>query len=156
VEDAPRFLGTDMTVDIFRSRAGLVAFCQQEDSHDLADLETWAEVREAEDLDVTPPRFDRYDLLAVDAQLIGGPTVVDVRMVRGGVDVVRDLAEYCELAGVQAAFGADSPLGTAIKDLFATSAGTSMLLPTYWSGEGAAAQWRTVVDEIDSCIRWHD
>ena len=156
VDDAPRFLGTDMTVDVFRSRAGLVDFCQHENTHDLADLETWAEVRDAEDLDVTPPRSERYDLLGVDAQLIGGPTVVDVRMVRGGVDVMRDLAEYCELAGVQAAFGADSPLGTAIKALFATSVGSSILLPAYWSGEGAAAQWRTVLDEVDTCIRWHD
>lgn len=156
VDDEPRFLGTDMTVDVFRSKAGLAAFCRGEDSHDLADLETWAEVHDAEELDVTPPTAERYDLASVDAQLIGGPTVADVRMVRGAVDVVRDLSEYCELAGVQAAFGADSPLGTTIQDLFATSVGSSMLMPAYWSGDGAAAQWRTVLDEIDSCMRWHD
>ena len=156
VDDEPRFLGTDMTVDIFRSKAGLVAFCQHEDNHDLAELDTWAEVHDAEELDVTPPAAERYDLLSMDAQLIGGPTVADVRLMRGAIDVVQDLAEYCELAGVQAAFGADSPLGTTITELFATNVGSSLLMPTYWSGEGAAAQWRTVLDEIDSCMRWHD
>jgi hypothetical protein len=155
VDDRPRFLGTDMTVDVFRSKDGLVAFCQNEDQHDLADLETWAEVREAEELDVSPPAGERFDLTEVDAQLIGGPTVADVRLVRGSVDAVRDLAEYCELAGVQAAFADDAPLGATLKELFATAVGSSML-PSYWSGEGAAAQWRTVVDEVDSCLRWHD
>jgi hypothetical protein len=144
-----------MTVDVFRSRDSLIGYCRNEESHDLSELETWAQVRDAEDLDVTPPRAERYDLLGVDAQLIGGPTVADVRMVRGALDVMQDLAEYCELAGVQAAFGPDSPLGTAIADLFATSVGSSML-PSYWSGEGAAAQWRTLLEEIDTCMRWHD
>src|SRR5262249_44870493 len=156
VEDEPRFLGADMTVDVFRTRDGLVAFCRAEDSHDLAGLDTWSQVREAEELDVTPPAPERYDLMAVDAQLIGGPTVADVRLVRGALDLVRDLAEYCELAGVQAALAPDSPLGNALNEIFATSVGSSILQPSYWSGEGAAAQWRRVLDEIDSCLRWHD
>lgn len=156
VDDAPRFLGTDMTVDIFRTRDALAAFCREEGSHDLADLDTWPEVRDAEELNVTPPGAERYDLVAVDAQLIGGPTVADVRLVRSAVDTLQDLAEYCQLAAAQAALSADSPLGAAIKDIFATSVGSSILQPAYWSGEGAAAQWRSVLEEVDSCLHWHD
>jgi hypothetical protein len=155
VDDQARFLGTDLTVDIFRSKDALATFCRTVDEHDLAALETWPEVREAEDLDVTPPAAERFDLTAVDAQLIGGPTVADVRLVRGAVDAVQDLADYCELAGVQAAFAADAPLGSTLAELSAMSVGSSML-PSYWSGEGAASQWRTVVDEVDTCLRWHD
>jgi hypothetical protein len=155
VDDEPRFLGTDLTVDMFSSREGLVAFCQSEDEHDLAGLETWSQVREAADLDVSPPASERYDLTEVDAQLIGGPTVADVRLVRASVDALRDLADYCELVGVQAAFADDAPLGTTLTELYASSVGSS-ILPSYWSGEGAAAQWRTVLDEVDTCVRWHD
>jgi len=154
VDDEPRFLGADLTVDLFREKTGLVAFCQADDSHDLAGLDTWGEVREAAELDVTPPATERYLLTEVDAQLVGGPAIADVRMVRAAVDLVLDLAEYCDLAGVQAALADDAPLGAAVAELFKAGLGGT-ILPTYWSGEGAAAQWRQLLDEVESCVRWH-
>jgi hypothetical protein len=100
VDDEPRFLGSDLNVYMFRSAAGLVEFCRTEDDHDLADLDTWSQVREAEaDALVVDPREDEsYDLTAP------GPEAVEL---------ARDFADYSQLAGVEAALSGRAADGVA-------------------------------------------
>jgi hypothetical protein len=91
VEDEPRFLGSDLTVDMFPTMAALVAFCRAEDNHDLADLETWGLIRDADELPLEPAEDERYDLSAPDPDT---------------VELARDLADYCHLEGVEEALAA--------------------------------------------------
>jgi hypothetical protein len=118
VEDEPRFLGKDLTVDIFATIEGLVAFCQGEDDHDLADLETWPLIRDAEELPVDVPEDEQYELSAPDPEAI---------------DLARDLAEYCQLVGVEEALA---------------GRGVEVGVPF--------DVWVAAVAEISTCLRWHE
>jgi hypothetical protein len=118
VDDEPRFLGSNLTVDVFATTEGLVAFCRTEDDHDLADLETWQLIRDAEELPVEVPDDERYDLAAPDPD---------------AVELARDLAHYCQLAGVEEALAGR-----------AGDAGVPFDI------------WVAAVAEISTCLRWHD
>jgi len=118
VEDEPRFLGKNLTVDIFATVEDLIAFCQGEDDHDLADLETWPLIRDAEELPVDVPEDEQYELSAPDPE---------------AVDLARDLAEYCQLAGVEEALAGRL-----------TEAGLPFDV------------WVAAVAEISTCLRWHE
>jgi hypothetical protein len=121
VDEEPRFLGSDLNVYLFRSPSGLVEFCrsEDEDEHDLAELDTWSLVRdaEAEALTVDPTEEDSYDLTAP------GPEAVEL---------ARDLADYCQLAGVEAALSGRPADGVPFD------------------------VWVAAVAEIASCVRWYD
>jgi hypothetical protein len=119
VDDEPRFLGNDLNVYMFRSTAGLIEFCREEEEHDLADLDTWSEIQaaEADDLIVDPSEEDSYDLTAP------GPEAVEL---------ARDLADYSQLAGVEAALSG-RPVDGIPFDV-----------------------WVAAVAEIGSCVRWYD
>jgi hypothetical protein len=119
VDDEPRFLGSDLNIYMFRSTAGLIEFCREEEEHDLAELETWSAIREAEtdDLTVDPSEEDSYDLTAP------GPEAVEL---------ARDLADYCQLAGVEAALSGRPADGVPFD------------------------VWVAAVAEIGSCVHWYD
>jgi hypothetical protein len=110
LDDSAVFLGSDLTVDIFRSPAGLIDFCHTGDGHDLTELDTWPAVHDAAVLNVSPADSERYDLTDDSSS---------------AKEIARDLADYCQLAGVQ--------------DTLA--------------GKGS---WASAVNEISSCLRWHD
>lgn len=110
LDDSAVFLGSDLTVDIFRSPAGLIDFCHTADGHDLAELDTWPAVHDAAVLNVSPADSERYDLTEDSSS---------------SREIAHDLADYCQLAGVQ--------------DTLA--------------GKGS---WASAVNEIGSCLRWHD
>jgi hypothetical protein len=154
LDDEPRFLGSDMTIDVFRSQEGLEAFCRTEEDHDLADLETWPQVVGAEPLVVEPAREDVYDMGAAEAQLHAGPAGADPVVLRRATDFLLDVAEYCELAGVREALADDAPLGRAISAVLRSTTGS--IFAAQWNGSDAAARWREVVAEVESCLRWHD
>jgi hypothetical protein len=118
VDDEPRFLGSNLAVDLFTSADALVEFCRAEGDHDLADLDTWPLIRDAEALPVDPPDDESYDLSAPEP---------------GAVDLARDLADYCQLAGVEEA-----------------------LAPRPAEAGVPFDVWVAAVAEISTCLRWHD
>lgn len=118
-DDEPVFLGTDLTVELFRSPAGLADYCtsEDEDDHDLAEMVTWPDIRDAEELPVDPEPEEVYDLRS--------PTP-------DAVELALELADYCELEGVTAA------------------------LTRRRKGDIPFDEWTQVVNEIETCVRWHD
>jgi hypothetical protein len=119
VDDEPRFLGSDLNIYLFRTAAGLAEFCRTDDDHDLADLDTWAQIREAEAdaLTVDPREDESYDLTAPEPE---------------AVELARDFADYCQLAGVEAALSGRASDGVPFD------------------------VWVAAVAEIASCVRWYD
>ncbi|HEX6754345.1 MAG TPA: hypothetical protein VF109_00200 [Mycobacteriales bacterium] len=87
-DDEPLFLGADLTVYLFRTAAGLAAFCAQDEEHDLSEMVTWPDIRDAEDLQVEPEPEEVYDLRAPGDD---------------AVELVLELADYCELDGITGA-----------------------------------------------------
>ena len=114
-DEEATFLGSDMTVDVFRTAEGLALFCREETNHDLAEMVTWPDIQEASSLPVEADEEEIYDL--------GNPTP-------GTLELVRDIAEYCQLEGVVAAVGEDT--------------------------DTPPADWDAVLNEVSSCLRWHD
>jgi hypothetical protein len=116
-DDDPVFLGADLTVEMFRTTAGLVAYCHSGEEHDLTEMVTWPDIAEAEELPVEPAPEEVYDLRAPSPE---------------AVELVLELADYCELEGVSAAL-------TRRRD-----------------GGMPFDEWTAAIDELESCVRWHD
>jgi len=116
-DDEPVFLGTDLTVEMFRTPAGLADYCRSGDDHDLSEMVTWVDIAEAEDLPVEPEPEEVYDLRSP------GPDAVELAL---------ELADYCDLEGVTAA------------------------LTRRRTGGIPFDIWAAAVDELETCIRWHD
>jgi hypothetical protein len=87
-DDDPVFLGTDLTVEMFRTADGLVDYCRSGEEHDLTEMVTWPDIAGAEDLAVEPAPEEVYDLR---------------RPSEDAVELALELADYCDLDGVTAA-----------------------------------------------------
>ncbi len=116
-DDEPVFLGTDLTVEMFRTPAALADYCAGDEEHDLSEMLTWPDIRDAEELPVEPEPEEVYDLRS--------PTP-------DAVELALELADYCKLEGVTAA------------------------LTRRRKGDIPFDEWTQVVNEIETCIRWHD
>jgi hypothetical protein len=116
-DDEPVFLGTDLTVELFRTAKGLAEYCASDEEHDLSEMVTWPDIRDAEELPVEPDVEEVYDLC--------GPSPE-------AVELALELADYCELEGVTAA------------------------LTRRRGGDVPFDEWTQVVNEIETCVRWHD
>ena len=84
-DDDPVFLGADLTVYLFRTAEGLVAYSRADEEHDLTEMVTWPDIAEAEDLPVEPDPQEVYDLR--------GPS-------EDAIELALELADYCDLKGV--------------------------------------------------------
>ena len=86
-DDDPIFLGSDLTVDLFRTADGLMAYCRSGDDNDLSEMVTWPDIAEAEELPVEPEPEEVYDLRSPGEDAI---------------ELALELADYCDLDGVTA------------------------------------------------------
>jgi hypothetical protein len=84
-DDDPVFLGADMTVYLFRTAEGLVAYVKAGEEHDLSEMVTWPDIADAEELPVEPDPQEVYDLR--------GPS-------EDAIELALELADYCDLKGV--------------------------------------------------------
>ena len=116
-DDDPIFLGTDLTVEMFRTADGLVDYCRSGEEHDLTEMVTWPDIAGADDLPVQPAPEEVYDLRSPSED---------------AVELALELADYCDLDGVTAALtrgrAGDIPFDT----------------------------WTAAVNELETCLRWHD
>jgi hypothetical protein len=116
-DDDPVFLGTDLTVEMFRTADGLVDYCRSGEEHDLSEMVTWPDIAGADDLAVEPAPEEVYDLR---------------RPSEDAVELALELADYCDLDGVTAA------------------------LARRRAGDIPFDTWTAAVNELETCLRWHD
>jgi hypothetical protein len=116
-DDDPVFLGTDLTVEMFRTADGLVDYCRSGEEHDLSEMVTWPDIAGADDLAVEPAPEEVYDLR---------------RPSEDAVELALELADYCDLDGVTAA------------------------LTRRRAGDIPFDTWTAAVNELETCLRWHD
>ncbi|CAN5265491.1 hypothetical protein BH20ACT5_BH20ACT5_01280 [soil metagenome] len=153
LEDTARFLGEDLTVEVFRSADGLSAYIEEGNDNDLAGLSTWGAVVEA-DADPTPVEDDSYDFVEVADLLAGTTDMWDLAPLAQAAEGALDLAEYCRLDRVGDLLSPATELGRALAES-QRGIGRS-LRPPAKDCAVLAGQWREVVEEISSCLRWHD
>ncbi len=117
VEDEARFLGRDGEVFLFDTPAELAAFIAGDETHDLTEIASWAEVADTDTLPL-PADQDRYDLTELAEVLSevadGAVGLVDHSAFAQPVEGVRDLAEYAGLDRVEELLGSGTPLGQAV------------------------------------------
>jgi hypothetical protein len=116
-DDDPIFLGSDLTVDLFRTADGLVTYCRSGEDTDLSEMVTWPDIAEAEELPVEPDPEEVYDLRSPGED---------------AVELALELADYCDLEGVTAA------------------------LTRRRTGDMPFDAWKAAIDEIETCVRWHE
>jgi hypothetical protein len=116
-DDEPVFLGADLTVDLFRTPAGLADYVRSGEEHDLSEMVTWADIAEADELPVEPEPEEVYDLRSPSED---------------AVELALELADYCDLEGVTG------------------------VLTRRRSGEMPFDTWKSAIDELQTCVRWHD
>lgn len=153
VEDSARFLGSELTVDVFRSADGLSTYVEEGEPNDLAGLSTWGAVVEA-DADPVATDEDSYDFAQVSDMLEGTADRWDLGLLAQVAEAALDLAEYCHLARVSDLLAPDTELGRAVAD--ASDGESSDERPEESDVAVLAAQWSEVVSEISTCLRWHD
>lgn len=153
VEDTARFLGRELTVDVFRSPEGLSSFVEEGEPNDLAALSTWGAVVEA-DADPVAADADSYDFAQVTEMLDGTADRWDLALLGQVAEAALDLAEYCHLERVNDLLAPDTELGIAIAE--ADDDGDSDERPEESEVAVLAGRWNEVVAEISSCLRWHD
>lgn len=153
IDDTARFLGRELTVDVFSSADGLSTFVEEGEPNDLAALSTWGAVVEA-DADPIPADEDSYDFAEVTAMLDGTADRWDLALLGQVAEAALDLAEYCRLQRVTDLLGPDTELGAAIAEV--QDGGGSDERPEESEVAVLADQWNDVVSEISSCLRWHD
>lgn len=153
VEDAPRFLGRNQTVYLFRSADGLGAFIRGKSPHDLRDIATWADVVDS-DVPALPAEEDRYDLAEI-SELFGrgGSTdVFDYSRLAHAFDGVLDIAEYADLSSVDGLIRPETALGRALVE---SQRGVGKSLAPADTAAMASA-WDEVVEKVSGSVRWHD
>lgn len=156
VEDTARFLGSELTVDVFRSADGLSEYVEEGEPHDLTGLATWGAVVEA-DAEPIASDLDSYDFELATAILDGTALEWNLGPVAHCAEAALDLAEYCRLDRVSELLGPDNELGRALADVDADAEPEEDAeRPDPSVVAVLAGQWHEVVGEIETCLRWHD
>jgi hypothetical protein len=113
LDDSPLFLGSDGTIEVFRSPRALAKYLAAGEEgatgHDLAGVSTWDDVvstATAGDLKVEVHPDNSYVLTGLADDLGGGPEAVDPTQLDLAVELITDAAEW---AGDDAVAGALVP-----------------------------------------------
>lgn len=161
-EEVPLFLGHGGRLYLFRTPESLVEFVRSDAPHDLAQLDTWADVVErirAED--VAPIDDDTYELDLVVENLRGGHDAWDAELLIGAGELARDLGYALRFEPILTALGPGSPLDDLDEALRGTVAGG---LGAFFArrrlrkigAQQATLGWRTIIGKISGVVDWRD
>lgn len=161
-EDVPVFLSHRGRILLFRSAESLVEFVRSGAEHDLAELDTWAEVVDrVRPEDVAPTEEDVYGLDLVVENLRGGHDAWDAELLIGAGELARDVAYAMRSEAILAALSPGSPLDDLDEALRASvSGGLSGFLARRRLKKIGAQQatlgWRTIIGKISGFVVWRD
>jgi hypothetical protein len=161
-EEIPIFLGYRGKLLLFRSPEGLVKFIKSDAPHDLAQLESWAELADKVSVeDVTPLPEDTYELDLVVNNLRGGRDTWDAELIIRAGEIARDIARSFELEQVENALATGSPLDDLDEALRASVSGGmggffGRRRLKKIGTEAAPLGWRTIIGKISSVADWRD
>ncbi len=161
-EEVPVFLGRRGKIYLFESAESLVDFVHASEEHDLAQLDTWSELRERLTADdVVPDTADRYELDLVVENLRGGADALDYSLLIQAGEVARDIAFATRLEAVIAALAPGSRLDD-LDEAVRTADGGGLRgflarrklrrIVTQQTALG----WRTIIGKISAVVDWRN
>jgi hypothetical protein len=162
-EEVPVFLSEGGKLLLFRSPEGLVEYVRGEHDHELAQLDSWAELRERiEPEDIVPLDEDRYELDLVVENLRGGHDAMDPELIIQAGEAARDIGFALRLQSVINALAPGSPLDDLDEGLRAVEAGgfgsffARRRVRKIEAQTTAALGWRTIIGKISAVVDWRD
>jgi hypothetical protein len=159
LDDAPLFLGTDGTIEVFRSPRAMAKYLAAGEAgatdHDLATVFTWDDVvaaATAGDLRVEVHPDNSYVFTGLADDLAGGPAAVDPTQLELAVELITDAAEWAGDDSVAAALAPSESLGWLVS--FVLRPDPTRLAPSApYDAETAA--WRRLVNDFADRLHVH-
>lgn len=161
-EDVPVFLSHKGQLLLFKSPESLVAFVRSGAPNDLAQLDTWSDLRERiQPADVTASDEDSYELDLVVENLRGGHDSWDLNLLIEAGEVARDLAYALRLQAVLTALSPGSPLDDLDEALRSAAGGglgafRGRRRLKKIGAQQASIGWRTIIGKISAAVDWRD
>lgn len=161
-EEVPFFLTHRGRLLLFKSPESLVAFIRSGAPHDLAELDTWAELAErVQPADVAAADEDSYELDLVVENLRGGNDTWDLRLLIRAGEVARDLGYALRLRRVMAMLSPGSPLDDLDEAMRAASGGgvgafIGRRRLRKMGAQQASIGWRSIIGKISAAVDWRD
>ncbi|GAB2854010.1 primosomal protein [Lentzea nigeriaca] len=112
--DDPVFLGRRGKIEVFTSARALSRFVAENDEHDLAEVETWNDVKvkaTAGELDVDVDDDNVYVLTGIAEDMEEGPDALDPQQLDLAVELFEDAGEWAEDESVKEALASSESLG---------------------------------------------
>ncbi|ANZ37770.1 primosomal protein [Lentzea guizhouensis] len=112
--DDPLFLGRRGKIEVFTSQRALSRFVAENDDHDLAEVETWNDVKvkaTAGELDVDVDDENVYVLTGIAEDMEEGPDALDPQQLDLAVELFEDAGEWAGDESVKEALATSESLG---------------------------------------------
>jgi len=162
-EEVPVFLAQGGRLLLFRTPQALVEYVKDADDHDLVQLDTWDEVRQAIEVGhVTVRQADRYELDLVVENLRGGHDAWDPTLIIQAGEIARDLGHALRIESIIAALAPGSPLDDLDEGVRAVEAGgfgsffARRRVRKIDAQTTAALGWRTIIGKISAAVDWRN
>jgi len=150
-EEWEAFLGDDDALFAFPEVAQLAAFVRTATEHDLTDHPAWSVVPDLTVAELTPQDTRRYDIVGVPELVAEDPDTWTISELAEITDMVRSIADVCELDGVLEVLGAAPGFALLHQGTlpFAGREGARL-----WSQlvETVAERWDQVIDALDELV----
>lgn len=161
-EEVPFFLTHRGRMLVFKSPESLVSFVRSGAPHDLAQLDSWAELsRRIQPADVAAADADSYELDLVVENLRGGNDTWDLDLLIRAGEIARDVGYALRLPAVLAALSPGSPLDDLDEALRAAAGGgiggfMGRRRLRRIGAQQASLGWRTIIGKISAAVDWRD
>jgi hypothetical protein len=150
-EEWEAFLGDDDALFAFPEVTQLAAFVRTVTEHDLADHPAWSVVPDLTVAELTPEETRRYDIVGVPELVADDPDTWTVGELAEIIEMVRSIADVCELDTVTEVLAAAPAFGLLRQGTLPFAGREGMRL---WSQmvETIAQRWDEVIDELDAIV----
>ncbi|MCO1654814.1 primosomal protein [Pseudonocardia humida] len=150
-EEWEAFLGDDDALFAFPSVPRLAAFVRTATEHDLIDHPAWSVVPDLTVSELTPDDTQRYDIVGVPELAASEPDTWTIGELAEITDMVRSIADVCELERVTAVLDAAPAFGLLSQGTLPFVGREGKRLWTQLM-DTIAERWDEVVDSLDELV----
>jgi hypothetical protein len=150
-EEWEAFLGDDDALFAFPEVTQLAAFVRTATDHDLIDHPAWSVVPDLTVPELTPDDTQRYDIVGVPEIVAEDPDTWTVGELAEITEMVRSIADVCELDAVTAVLGAAPAFGLLRQGTLPFAGREGQRLWTQMV-ETIAERWDEVIDALDDIV----
>jgi hypothetical protein len=150
-EEWEAFLGDDDALFAFPEVTQLAAFVRTVTEHDLVDHPAWSVVPDLTVPELTPEDTQRYDIVGVPELVAEDPDTWTVGELAEITEMIRSIADVCELDAVTAVLGAAPAFGLLRQGTLPFAGREGQRLWTQMV-ETIAERWDEVIDALDDIV----